>query len=563
MARHEVAIVYKAYDEATAKFGQIGRGAETLSQTLKKAAVYAASYFGAREIVRWARSTLDEYGKQQEAVQNLTDALSLMGKVNVGTIIGMQRFAAEMQRLTKEDDAAVLSMMTVGATIGKMQGEQLQQATKAAIGLSRVLKTDLETAMRLVAKAAQGNVTALSRLGIKFAEGMTAAEKLNVVLALGAKGFKMAEGETQTFRGAIAQMINTTKDWAKAFGFALAPRVVAMSNWIKNLTFDTIKSAFHFTKWVVSIGAAIIIAPKIVKAVTYIVKVIQQLAKAQTILQALSGPAGWATLAAGIAIAATTAVAIDRAFAGMNVTMEEMQQQMADSALQTSGMTKTLNAGLADIDSTPLRKLKSAIVEVAEEPAWKKVADELAELAREVEDFGKGQSELLFDKMMTVGISEQGMEFVRWNLSRKAYLEERQKLNQAIIETEKNLVKELATIGMSESQKRVWELEQLGATRAEIARIKEMGRQLDAIEKRNTGGAGRQGLQALEGQYLTFAPGRTFKTDYQGQAAKAAAEQVKNGKEQKAILHQIYGGISELVRRGRGRTATVEVSAFP
>ena len=638
MAKHEVGIVFKAYDEATLQFDYISKSADKMTQRLmkgfsaaektaqtaikssvlggadmsgmmKKMAAYAATYLGVRQIKRWASSALDVYSSHQEAVQNLTDALSLQGKVTLWNLMGMQKFAAEMERLTTIEDSTILNTMALGASMGKMSGTELQNATKAAIGLSRGLDKDLDVAMTMIAKSAHGFTRGLGAVGVQLQKGMTNQQILNAVIARGTELFKIAEGETLTYSGAIAQMKNAIHDWAKVFGFALAPQIIKVSDRIKNMSFDTIKSAFYFTKWVVSIGAAVIIAPKIVAAIIGIHKAIKGLGKASAIVQALSGPVGWATLAVGAGIALTTGVMIDKAFGDMNVDMAEFQKQAAVSAIEVNKMTGAIDKSLAGIDDTPLRSLKKQIngiteseialntaimnltrdrfkpqtigketytgidldklVEVrkqlqavAEEAPYKKIAEQLKALKQEIMDFGKSEGTLLIEQMIGAGFSEQAMEFARWNLSRKSFLKDQQSLNQAIIETEKDLVDQIATIHMTAGEKQIWKLEQAGATAQEIARIKALNRQVEAGDKGKTGRSVQQGLQPMEGQYLTFAPGREFKMNYEEQTAKGVIEQVKSAKKHEALLVKIAGHLDELVRRGRLRP-TIEATAFP
>jgi len=81
---------------------------------------------------------------------------------------------------------------------------------------------DMESAMTLVAKAAQGATGAFSRYGIVFKDGMSDAEKFNQILDLGRQKFAMAEAETQTFSGKLTQLGNAWGDAKEGLGQYIA-----------------------------------------------------------------------------------------------------------------------------------------------------------------------------------------------------------------------------------------------------------------------------------------------------------------------------------------------------
>jgi hypothetical protein len=127
-----------------------------------------------------------------------------------------------MQKLTTYEDDAVLASMKLGVTIGGLSGRDLTAATTAAIGLSKAFNIDLDAAMKLVSKGATGNFTAFSKMGITFKEGMTDSQKYAEVLQRGANGFKIAQGETETFNGVLAQLGNSWGDAKENLGEYIA-----------------------------------------------------------------------------------------------------------------------------------------------------------------------------------------------------------------------------------------------------------------------------------------------------------------------------------------------------
>ena len=216
MATQAVDILIKARDQASAKFGAVGRSASAMSGVLRNAAMAVGGFLSARAILTFAQSSVQAFAEEQKAVNQLGSALDLLGKKS--DLSGMLTFAAEIQSVTTVADDAAINLMKFGASIGGLSGDTLKQATVAAIGLSKAYGMDLEAAMMLVSKAAAGNTAAMGRYGIVFKDGMTDAEKFNQVLEIGKQKFAMAEAETQTFSGKLAQLANAWGDAKESMG---------------------------------------------------------------------------------------------------------------------------------------------------------------------------------------------------------------------------------------------------------------------------------------------------------------------------------------------------------
>ena len=133
----------------------------------------------------------------------------------------MEKFARKIQRVTTAGDEATLELMSMGASMAKMAGDDLKAATVAAMGLAKAYKMDNVAAMRLVARARMGDTASLSRYGIKLGEGLTAQEKFNKVLEIGASNFSLATGEVDTHNGMIDQMKNSWGDLKESLGEAM------------------------------------------------------------------------------------------------------------------------------------------------------------------------------------------------------------------------------------------------------------------------------------------------------------------------------------------------------
>lgn len=204
----------KSFNKADKKLKGFSKNAEKSASRIKKAfsglksklaaglSVYAAGSF--------AKSSLNAYMEQEDAVNKINAALKVNGDYSLNASKDLQEFASSIQKITTYGDEALLPIMALGSSMGKLSGEELKKATKAAIGLSKAYNIDLVAAMRLVARAANGDTASLKRYGITIDSTLPAQEKFNELLRIGAKNFSLATEEIKTHRGQIQQLKN---DW--------------------------------------------------------------------------------------------------------------------------------------------------------------------------------------------------------------------------------------------------------------------------------------------------------------------------------------------------------------
>lgn len=196
------------------------RAKDHASRVFKKIALAAGAFLGVRTLGRVISGTTKAFIVQEQSVKNLEAALGTIGKA--GEIEQMKQFASQLQSVTTVGDETTLGLAQLGVTIGGLSGEALQDATLAAVGLSKSMKIDLNAAMLLVSKAAAGNTSAFSRYGVVFNKNMDAQERYNLVLQMGAKGMAIARAEANTFGGITQQLSNTWGDAKERMGEFIA-----------------------------------------------------------------------------------------------------------------------------------------------------------------------------------------------------------------------------------------------------------------------------------------------------------------------------------------------------
>jgi len=209
----------------TGPFGRQMRGAQkhvsgfqksvnTLKTTMKGLAVY----FGARMLLGKVSEAVQLFREQEQATARLSAALGNLGVDARAATKDFEAFAAGIQKQTTLGDEAVIALGALGAGLGKLSGQQLKDATTAAIGLSKAFGIQLEASMRLVARAAIGDTAMLTRYGIKLNELLSPSQKFNELLRIGADNFRVAQAEAGTLTGQLDQLKNTWSDMLESVG---------------------------------------------------------------------------------------------------------------------------------------------------------------------------------------------------------------------------------------------------------------------------------------------------------------------------------------------------------
>jgi len=147
------------------------------------------------------------------------------------SITEFKNYAAAMQRLTIYGDEQIISQMAYAANLG-VTTNKLQEATTAAIGLAARFRIDLSSAMMLVGRASQGQTQLLTRYGIVIDQNLSAQEKFNELLKIGAESFGLAEEAAKTAEGTTTQFKNALSDLGETLGDKILP---FMTDYIKLL----------------------------------------------------------------------------------------------------------------------------------------------------------------------------------------------------------------------------------------------------------------------------------------------------------------------------------------
>ncbi len=306
------------------------------SNSVKSASATVLKFAGALAGLAFARKALTAFAEQELAVRKLADSLALAGDSSAAALDDMQKFASEIQSITTVGDEMVLQMAALGAAMAQLTGQELKDATKAAIGLAKAFGIDVVAAMRLVARAANGDTASLSRYGITLNKSLSKQDQFNQLLEIGAKNFAIAEGEALTTTGTLKQFANQVGDLVESMGGALAPVLANLTKGMQSSVEFIDKNARAIVQTVVAIGALVLA----MKAVATIQKII---AARQVILQAFLGPKGWAQIAIGAVAAAVAVGFVNEAFADMDAELKSVTVQVDGFTSATDAAAGALN----------------------------------------------------------------------------------------------------------------------------------------------------------------------------------------------------------------------------
>lgn len=196
----------------------IGKAKGTMSgfaSLAKTVGGVVAAAFSVRAIVNFFTTSAQMANLQIEAENRLAAAIRANGKDVENTMSRYKNFAAQIQRTTVIGDDMTLSMLQLAESL---RSKAPEEAARMAIGLSKALGMDLNTATRAAVLAQNGNTIALSRYIPELRGAGTEAEKLAAIQRTVNSGMEIATSETETLAGKVKQLKNTWGDLREEIG---------------------------------------------------------------------------------------------------------------------------------------------------------------------------------------------------------------------------------------------------------------------------------------------------------------------------------------------------------
>lgn len=166
-------------NKASVQVGEAGqKGFSMLAGGIAKA---MGAFAAAKGIFSFFTESISAANESARSVNMLAAAYQNVGYTASGAMEQAKAFASEMQGLTGLADEVFLNAQRQLANFGVV-GEQAQDAVRAAYALSVNQGMEFEGALQLIARAAAGSTSTLSRYGIVLNDNVKEGEKFQAVL---------------------------------------------------------------------------------------------------------------------------------------------------------------------------------------------------------------------------------------------------------------------------------------------------------------------------------------------------------------------------------------------
>lgn len=242
MAADDQTIVLGAKDQASKILDQVGDNTQRLGRrvsTMSKQSVKAnrkvalsfqsvkaamgpllaalAAYKTATAAFRFAGESAEASDAQEEAVRGLTKAIELSGESIGPTMEQHQAFASALQNTANVGDEVTLDLMRQAKMLG-VSNDQLQDVTKAAIGLSEATGQGLDESLKKVNESINGNAGALQEYLPQLRNMESEEEKIAAIVAVANDGLAQKADRANTAAGSAERLSNTWGDFQEVIG---------------------------------------------------------------------------------------------------------------------------------------------------------------------------------------------------------------------------------------------------------------------------------------------------------------------------------------------------------
>jgi len=203
-----------------------------LSSAFTKLGAMFAGGAAVYKLISFAKEAWGAYAKQEEITARLNQALRSQGIYSDALSRHLQNLASDIQKVTTVGDEDSLAMIQLGLSMG-IASDKIEEATKAAIGMSKAYGVDLNSAMKMVALAGQGEYTMLGRYIPQLRSMTDETKKAALVTKLLADGFELAKAEGETTSGTMKKLANRWGDIQEQIVERAIPAIKLVLSWIE------------------------------------------------------------------------------------------------------------------------------------------------------------------------------------------------------------------------------------------------------------------------------------------------------------------------------------------
>ena len=222
----------KGLKDAETKIGNTKKSVSGLSSAFTKLGAMFAGGAAIYKMISFAKSAWDAFVKQEEVAARLNAVLRTQGIYSEELSRYFQNLASEIQKVTTIGDEDTTALIQLGLSMG-ITSDKMEEATKQAIGLSKAYGVDLNSAMKMVALATQGEYTMLARYIPQLRTLTDETEKATLVTKLLTDGFELAKAEGETTSGTMKQLVNRWGDIQEEIVARAIPAIKLVLSWIE------------------------------------------------------------------------------------------------------------------------------------------------------------------------------------------------------------------------------------------------------------------------------------------------------------------------------------------
>jgi hypothetical protein len=180
-----------------------------------------AGYVTIGKFTDFLKASVKAAAEEEAIIISLNAALNSMGNYTAANSASLQKFARDMMKVTTLADDQVLSVMrTVEAYTG-LSADALPKAAKASIALANIMKTDVDSAAKLLSRTLNSNVNMIRGTGFEIDGTASKLVKLDQILERSAAGWAMETAKLETTAGAAKQLTVRWGEFQEAIGFSI------------------------------------------------------------------------------------------------------------------------------------------------------------------------------------------------------------------------------------------------------------------------------------------------------------------------------------------------------
>jgi hypothetical protein len=208
----------KSLDEASKKSEFLEKSLTTTAGVIAGNLLTGAFTKLTGSIVSFGKESIKAFSQQEDALNQLGQALKASGDFSQSAVADFSAFASELQSVSKFGDEVVISQIAVAKSLGATN-EQSKQLVKAAADLSATFGGSLEENVRKLGRTLNGDIGRLGQL-IPQLRSLT-EEQLRSGEALAVVNQRFggaAASELNTYSGSVVAASNAFSDLQEAVG---------------------------------------------------------------------------------------------------------------------------------------------------------------------------------------------------------------------------------------------------------------------------------------------------------------------------------------------------------